>query len=364
MRLVPIVNAVLVSAALYVLVFERDRLMIFAGKDAAEPATAATPAQSDSPMVAVQVRRSIAQPIDQGVLTRGQTEAARRVEVRAETPGRIISDPARRGAQVSAGQTLCRLDPGTRAAMLSEAEARLTEARLSSTAATRLQEGGFRSETAAAAATAALQAAEAGVQAVQKDIERLTVTAPFAGILETDAAETGSLLPAGGLCATVIALDPIKLVGFVPETEVDRIVPGALVGARLATGLEITGQVSFLSRAADPATRTFRVEAEVPNPDLAIREGQTIEMVIRAEGAKGHLLPASALTLNDAGTLGLRLVVEGRARFFAVTLLRDTPDGVWLTGLPDTAEVIVVGQEYVTEGTPLAVSYTTPEAAP
>lgn len=357
MRIIPIVNAVLVSTALYLLVFERDRLMAFAAKGHAE-APAATPEPPVPGAVTVQVLRSQAQPLQQGVLTRGQTEAARRVEVRAETTGRVISDPARRGAQVAAGDLLCRIDPGTRPAALTEAEARLTEARLSANAASKLQAGGFRSETAAAGAQAALQAAEAGVLAVQEDIRRLTITAPFAGILETDAAETGSLLAAGGLCATVIALDPVKLVGFVPETEVDRVIPGAMVGARLATGQQITGRVSFLSRAADPATRTFRVEAEVPNPGLAIREGQTVEMIIAAAGTDAHLLPASALTLNDAGDLGLRLVVEGQARFFPVNLLRDTPDGVWLSGLPDRAEVIVVGQEYVTEGTPLTVSYT------
>ena len=37
-------------------------------------------------------------------------------------------------------------------------------------------------------------------------------------------------------------------------------------------------------------------------------------------------------------------------KFVPVTLLRDTPEGVWLTGLPETAEVIVIGQEYVTDG--------------
>ncbi|WP_415184336.1 efflux RND transporter periplasmic adaptor subunit [Phaeovulum sp.] len=363
MRLVPVLNAVLVFAVLYALVFERDRLMAFAGKETQEPALTAAPA-GGADAVLVQVRRSVAKPVDQGVLTRGQTEATRRVEVRAETTGRVITDPLRRGAQVIAGQTLCRLDPGTRAAMLSEAEARLTEARLSATAAARLQEGGYRSQTAAASATAALQAAKAGVQAAQKDIDRLTITAPFAGILESDAAEIGSFLVAGGLCATVIALDPIKLVGFVPETEIDRITPAALVGARLATGREITGRVTFISRVADPATRTFRVEAELPNPALSIREGQTVEMIIQSEGTTGHLLPASALTLDDSGTLGLRLAVDGRARFVPVTLLRDTPLGVWLSGLPDTVDVIVVGQEYVTEGTPLTISYTADGAAP
>ena len=41
---------------------------------------------------------------------------------------------------------------------------------------------------------------------------------------------------------------------------------------------------------------------------------------------------------------------EGVVRFQTVQLLRDTVDGVWLTGLPEKLDVIVVGQEYVTAG--------------
>lgn len=354
MKIVPLINAVLVTAALYALVFERARLMGFAGSPTPpeETAPAAVPVQA----VAVQVLHSVARPVDQGVLTRGQTEAARRVEVRAETSARVISEPLRRGTEVAAGAVLCQLDPGTRLAALAEARAKLTEAQLNATAATRLQQGGYRSDTAAAGAEASLQEAQAGLEAAQREIDRLTITAPFAGLLDDDSAELGSLLAAGSLCATVIALDPIRLVGFVPETEIDRITLGTPVGARLATGREVTGRVNYLSRSADSATRTFRVEAEVPNPDRAIREGQTVEMVIAAAGAQAHFLPASALTLNDAGDLGLRVVQDGLARFLPATFLRDTPDGVWLTGLPEVLDVIVVGQDYVTDGTALAVT--------
>ena len=64
-----------------------------------------------------------------------------------------------------------------------------------------------------------------------------------------------------------------------------------------------------------------------------------------------HLLPQSALTLNDDGTLGVRLIdAENTVDFAAVTLVRDTPEGIWVTGLPAQANVIVLGQEYVTAG--------------
>jgi multidrug efflux system membrane fusion protein len=66
------------------------------------------------------------------------------------------------------------------------------------------------------------------------------------------------------------------------------------------------------------------------------------------------LMPASALTLDNDGNIGVRVVGEGDiARFLPVGILRDTIDGIWVTGLPETVDVIVVGQEYVTDGVPV-----------
>ena len=117
------------------------------------------------------------------------------------------------------------------------------------------------------------------------------------------------------------------------------------------------GTVSFVSRSADPTTRTFRVEIEVENADLSIRDGQTAEIGIQADGESAHLLPQSALTLDDAGQLGVRLVRDARAAFAPVSVLRDAPDGIWIVGLPAEAEVIVVGQEFVTDGVAVDVTY-------
>jgi multidrug efflux system membrane fusion protein len=49
--------------------------------------------------------------------------------------------------------------------------------------------------------------------------------------------------------------------------------------------------------------------------------------------------------------LGLRVLGDANTvRFVPVTLIRDTAQGVWVAGLPREASVIVVGQEFVTDG--------------
>ena len=411
MRLFSILAAVIVAVVLALSILARPQLMaLFGQPEAAETAeieasetaveTAAAP-EEDSNLVKVQVRKVVGQQVDSAVILRGETEAARQVDVRSETSAIVISDPLRKGARVSEGDAMCVLDPGTRGAALeeararlaeaesrvpeaearlSEAQARLEEARINQNAASRLSEDGFASQTRLASAdaaeaaakagvssaTAGLRAARSGIQAAtaavasaEKEIERLTISAPFSGLLESDTAELGSLLQPGSLCATIIQLDPIKLVAFVPETEVQKVTEGATAGARLAAGgEEVIGRVTFLSRSADPQTRTFRVEIEVPNADLAIRDGQTAEIAISSAGVKAHLIPQSAMTLNDDGTLGVRLVDdEAIVSFAPVGIMRDTRNGIWVTGLPETANIIVVGQEYVTAGVKVAPSW-------
>lgn len=207
-------------------------------------------------------------------------------------------------------------------------------------------------------AQAGIQSAEAAVATADKEIERLIIHAPFAGVLEADTAELGALLQPGAVCATILQLDPIKLVGFIPETEIDKVTLGAQAGARLATGREVIGDVTFIGRSADAATRTFRIEVEIPNPDLAIRDGQTVEMVVSSGKAAAHLLPQSALTLDDNGNLGVRVIDDAmQADFVPVRVLRDTVDGIWLDGLPEQADVIIIGQEYVISGVPVRPSF-------
>ena len=408
MRLFSILTAILVIAALYMVVLERDQLLEFAGAGSAaavstdgagEASDADAPAREDSNAVSVVALRSTADTVDGAVILRGRTEAVRQVDVRAETSGQVISDPARRGAFVNEGDLLCELDPGTRQialnetearlreamarvpeaeARLAEAEARLAEADINDRAASRLGQEGFASTTRVAQATAAVEAARAGVQSANSNVEaaksgiqaaeaavasaknelsKLEIRAPFEGLLESDAAELGSLLQPGSLCATIIQLDTIKLVGFVPETLVDRVNVGAMAGARLSSGREVVGRVTFLSRSADPTTRTFRVDVEVPNEDLSIRDGQTAEIAIQSDGQTAHLLPQSALTLDDEGHLGVRLVQDNKAAFAEIAVIRDTTEGIWVAGLDATVDVIVVGQEFVTDGVAVTATY-------
>jgi membrane fusion protein, multidrug efflux system len=358
MRFTPLLTAALVCAFTYMLILERETLLAFAGAEAETIAEEVVSDRiEDKPPVSVLVMKSSAKPVERGIVLRGQTAAFRLLDVKAETSGQVISSPLRAGTLVGEGELLCQLNAGTKQASMAEAKARLAEAEANNKASATLVQKGYASETSAFSRLAQLEAAQAGLERAEKEMEYLEIHAPFSGILETDTAEFGALMQPGATCARILELNPIKLVGYATEQQVRRIAVGGMAGARMIGGETVVGQLTFISRSADPETRTFKVEVTIPNEKLEIRDGSTAEIFIALSGETGHLLPQSSLTLNDEGVIGVRIVNGETAKFVAVTIVNETSDGFWVTGLDESVEVIVVGQEYVISGRRVTVTY-------
>lgn len=170
-------------------------------------------------------------------------------------------------------------------------------------------------------------------------------------------AEIGAYLAPGQACGTMIELNPLLVVGDAPETEAARLRPGAPATARLVDGQVLSGRVRYVARDADPQTRTYRVEVTVPNPGNAARSGLSADLRIAAGAGAAHLVPVSALVLDSAGRQGVRYVLpDNRVAFSPVTVLEETPQGMWVSGLKGSVNVVTVGQSFVADGQKVRVA--------
>ena len=336
---------------------------IFSGTFGADPRADAanTPTAENASLkiepVLVRTRSMTAEHHVRDVVLRGRTEAKRWVDVQAETGGRLVSILVQKGDSVREGQVLVRIDMDDREARLAEALARVNQRQLEYDAAEQLNERGYRSDTKLAAAAAELDRAIASQTQVEIDIANTEVRAPFGGRVEERDAELGYVVGAGSTVARIVDQDPYLLVGHVSERDVHLIHVGDPAQASLINEQTVEGKVSFVATTANPQTRTFRVEIVVPNRDGTLRDGLTSEIRIPVESRMAHLVSPSILTLNDDGELGVRMVVNGdRVQFTQIEIVGDGPDGLWLTGLPGIAEVIVVGQDFVRDGDRVRVS--------
>lgn len=188
------------------------------------------------------------------------------------------------------------------------------------------------------------------------ELNRTEVKAPFRGYVEK-IVKPGNLLNRGEICAIIIELDPLTFVAEVPEAEIKSIVKGQKVLIELVTGETITSKLSFVSKSATPATRSFRVEAEVKNSKGIIRDGITGTMKIYTNKILAHKISPSILLLSDNGTIGVKSVNNNNiVEFLPIKIIEDTNDGIWVTGIPNLSNLIVVGQGFVENGQEVAVT--------
>ena len=317
---------------------------------APEPESVPTGPAAAGP-VKVRVRHSTASPVITELVLTGRTEPSRKATLSAETKGRVIAVEATKGAHVKAGDVIIRIDPGDRKARLSEARALISQRQLEYDAGKKLSLKGYQSQTKLAEAKANLRTALAQLKQIQLDIERTTIHAPFDSILQERAVEVGDYLGVGDPVAVLVDLDPVLVVAQVAEREIGGIRLDQPGTARLVTGAVMIGRVRYVSAVGETGTRTFRIELEIPNEDDNVAAGLTAELRLQLNEVPAHLVSSAVLTLTDVGAIGVKSVDEGGVvRFHAVGIEADTPEGIWITGLPEELDIITVGQEFVLDG--------------
>ncbi len=299
------------------------------------------------------VRVSVIQAAEQNryITVRGKTENKRTVDVKVELPGRVVSRPVERGTAVEANELLCQLSVEDRQASLAEAREALNQARIEYEGALSLKQRGFNSQTAIAGAKARLAAAEANVNRRQLDLRKINVRAPFAGIVEDVHQEIGDYVTPGDSCATVVDLGPMLLRGRVSEQDVIDLQLGTPATGELSNGRVVEGPLTFIGQQSDPNTRTYAIEIQLQNSDHSLRSGITTEIRIPVENVLAQRVSPALFSLDDAGSIGIRTVnSDNVVEFYNVDILFDDNEGAWVTGLPNRAAIITVGQELVTAG--------------
>lgn len=281
----------------------------------------------------------------------GVTQADKQTMLTARTGGIIGELLIRQGAAVKAGDVIARIAPEGRDAALRSAEQALEQAKAQTEATMRLVDEGTLAKLQGDAAQSALKAAESQVEAAQAEVDKLDVVAPYDGVIDVVDVEEGAAVSSGTAVATLIALDPIIGIGEVNESDLGVVEVGENAELRLVSGETVTGNVRYVSRSAQAATRTYTVEVEVPNPDLRISAGMTTEVILRGNPVLATPVPRSVVALNDDGDLGVRTVnSDDVVEFHPIDIVDDSTDALILGGIPQGARVIVAGQNFVGDG--------------
>ncbi len=245
----------------------------------------------------VTLARVAEEKIERTVSLAGTLEADARALVAAETDGRLISFEADLGDTVAAGQVLARLDSAATEARLREADAILAQARSEESRARELRERGVLSQQQFDDLVSQLAVAEARRDVLAISFANSTIRAPFSGQIAERLADVGGFIRTGTPLFVLVAENPLRLRGEIPERYAAQLAVGETVRGHVAAFPDdlIEGRLTRISPAADPDRRTLAVEAQVPNPQGRLKPGFFVKGNIVTRDEPALLIPAEAI---------------------------------------------------------------------
>ncbi|MBT5601309.1 MAG: efflux RND transporter periplasmic adaptor subunit [Gammaproteobacteria bacterium] len=318
----------------------------------------------NSAMIRVRAVRSRAQATEIQIVASGKSQAKRSVKVRAEVSGKVIALPRDKGELISTGDLLCKISSEDRQEQLAEAKATVEYRRLNYEGILKLSKQGFQGKVEIASAKANLMKAQSEYKRRQLALADLGILAPFDGIVQARPVDIGDFLQRGDVCAEILDPDPMLVVASVTQNELSGLELGGAASAVFANGEVHSGMISYISHASDSSTRTYRIEVQIDNPEFKLRDGLSAQLSLPGPRLMAHKTSPALLSLDDGGVVGVKIVnKESIVAFLAVEIAKDTQDGVWLSGLPNSINLITLGQEMVFPGQQVVAVFDDSEAA-
>jgi len=304
----------------------------------------------EKPIPQVRTQQFDAQLVARSISLYGRTAADRETNLGAEIAGRVAEVLAKRGSFVNKGDIIVRMEENDLPQLLLRAKTLYKQREIEYEGAKKLAAKGFQGKARLAEAASALTDASTNVFTIELQLEKTVIIAPISGILNERHVEVGDYLAKGNPIATIADINPLIIKADVTELDVNNVQLQQVAKVRLVSGEVVEGAVRYVSRVANAATNTFRIEVAIDNPDLVLSAGGSAELSLPLRQEWAVKLSPSTLALDEKGVIGVKTVVDKHVVFTPVDILKADAEGSWLTGLGKHPEVITVGQGFVRAG--------------
>ena len=300
--------------------------------------------------VLVEVTDMQAEEITSYIISNGSATPDREVLLRAETTGQIDRILVEEGAFVDEGSVIMQLKLDDRTIREEQALINLQEKQRLYEATVNLNEQNFASTTEVDNALTQLKLAEVDLERIKLEIEKTFIKAPFSGYIEENIVDLGGYVGIGDELTRIVDNDPLVVNTYISQNDIEFLAVGVEAKVQMVNGRERNGQIRFISPRANEATRTFRVEIAVINTE-GLRAGSSVTARIPRLNVMAHYISAGLLSLSEEGDIGVKTVnLEGRVNFYPITIELSDVDGMWVSGLPEFARVITLGQGFAPIG--------------
>jgi RND family efflux transporter MFP subunit len=268
-------------------------------------------------------------PIRDRVAAVGSGRARRQVTVATRHAGVVEKVLFEGGNKVEANQPLVQLHAETEKIAVETAEAQRAQAADAVERLKQLNEG-IVTRVARAEADTNLKVADAALRRAREELDRMSIRAPFAGIVGLTNLQIGDYIGAGTSIATLDDRTAILVEFSVPEAVATLIKPGLPVRASLVTraGEVYEGAIDAVGTRIDPDTRTLAVRAAIPNPTLVLIPGSTFSISVHITGQNAPKVPGLAVQWDRRGAFVWRLASNNTVERVDIAIISRTGDQV------------------------------------
>lgn len=291
----------------------------------------------------------------------GSVEALDDATLSAQTSG-TVTMLAERGARIPEGEAVAKINAEEARAAVEQARARYELAQDQFERQQPLYRDSIISALEFEQVRSERNQARAALQQAEKRLANTRVDAPFSGTVEERFVEAGEQVSPGMQVARLVNTRRVKITAGVPERYANDIRQGTPIqidARRYGAGVR-TAKVTFVGNTIDPESRTFTIEATVPNPEGTLKPEMSVRLrVNRTTIEDAIVIPRTAVMRDETGP---HVYVVDRSDTTAVARNRDLTLGpsageqvVVSAGLEADDEVITVGQDDVSPGGPVEV---------
>lgn len=211
-------------------------------------------------------------------------------------------------------------------------------------------------------AEAAVAAAEAEISTLNAMIAYARIEAPMAGVITQRFVDPGALIQAASSSRTqaapVVAIarvDRVRAIVDVPEPSAPYVRPGTPAALQMDGGA-LESRVTRTGGVLDPASRTLRVEIDVPNASGRLRPGMTVKVSLELRKLAGSVTVPVAAVLAQGAERSVFVVQDGKAKQVKVKTGLESPEWIQIVdGLRGGEEVIVASAGLLTDGSAVSV---------
>ena len=298
--------------------------------------------------VKVKVLRVSSSEIDGTERFSGTVEEANSTSLSFSIMGTVKTVHVGLGDRVAKGQLIATVDPLSMQSSYDAAKASLEQAEDAYRRMKELYDKGSLPEIKWVEVQSKLQQAKSMEEVARKNLDDCKLYAPFSGIISEKMAEVGQNIMPGLPVVKLVTANQLKV-------KIAAITTGqkATITVSALNGRVFAGTVTEKGVVANPLSRSYDVKIRVDDADKELMPGMVVEAVLSGTGMGTlHVIPAHIVQLDEQNRSFVWVNAGGKASKRIIQCGGFTSEGVVvLSGLEESEEIIVEGQQKVCENT-------------